>query len=107
MTDRAQDARDYLDIQKTIKVLEEQALTIRERLKADLLREEPPEGGWQFEGAQVQYVKGRQTRRLNRSKLVRQGVSADILNRATDVVDSPPTIRIVPPGEPPDGVVED
>lgn len=93
----AADAARYLELKAEIEVRETEAQEIRDRLKGTLLGEAtaPPEGGWVFGAATVQYVKASERTSINRKKLVQQGVSLEQIEASMDVTKMPPTIRVV------------
>ena len=99
--DPARLAQQILELRGTIDALEEQHQALRDELKHILLGEatEPPPGGWVYGAATVQYVKAQERPKLNRAKLVQQGVSLDQIVKATDYTKMPPTIRVVRTGE--------
>lgn len=55
----------------------------------------PPGTEWVYEGlGTVQVVKGRTTEKLDRTRLVRAGVSAEVLDAATVKTEGAPSVRI-------------
>ena len=94
-------AAQYVELRDTIGALEEQANSIRDRLKGTLLGEatEPPPGGWVYGPITVQYVKASERTSINRKKLVQQGVTAEQIVASMDVTKMAPTIRVVKTGE--------
>jgi hypothetical protein len=96
-------AAQYVELRDTIGVLEEQANSIRDRLKGMLLGEAtaPPEGGWVYGPITVQYVKPSKRTSINRKKLVQQGISLEQITASMDVTKLAPTIRVVRTSEAP------
>ena len=73
----------------------------RDALKSILLGEAtaPPEGGWVYGDVTVHYVKASERPKLNRKKLVQQGVSLEQILAATDYTKLKPTIKVMATGE--------
>ena len=91
-------AVEYLSLKASIEELEKLASEVRDKLKAELLTADGarPEGGWHFPGADVQHVKASKRESLSRSKLVKNGVTAEQIAASLDVTPVAETIRVVP-----------
>jgi hypothetical protein len=102
-SDPAALAQQYVELRDTIGALEEQANSIRDRLKGMLLGEAtaPPPGGWVYGPVTVQYVKPSERTSIDRKKLVQNGVSLEQIERSMNVTKMPPTIRVVKTAEAP------
>jgi hypothetical protein len=102
-SDPAALAQQYVELRDTIGALEEQANSIRDRLKGMLLGEAtaPPPGGWVYGPVTVQYVKPSERTSIDRKKLVQNGVSLEQIERSMNVTKMPPTIRVVKTTEAP------
>lgn len=100
-SDPAALAQQYVELRDTIGALEEQANSIRDRLKGMLLGEAtaPPPGGWVYGPVTVQYVKPSERTSIDRKKLVQNGVSLEQIERSMNVTKMPPTIRVVKTAE--------
>jgi hypothetical protein len=86
----------YLALQREIGVLEAKADEARAAV-AEALRVEGEAPGrmWAFEGlGSVQVVKGRVSEKLDRARLARAGVAADVLDAATVRTEGKPSMRI-------------
>jgi hypothetical protein len=88
---------EYIEIIHHIKELEDKKRLLRDELSAQLhTASELPGRKWDFPEAVVEIVKGRTTQKLDRTKLVRQGVTAKILDSATVSNIGLPSLRITP-----------
>lgn len=92
----------YMGLKAQIDALEERKAAVRETIE-QLLTGEPGET-WEFPGlATVTVVKGRVSEKLDRAKLARAGISADVLDEATVRTEGKPSLRITEPEEEDDG----
>lgn len=85
-------AADYLEIKFVIEGLEGAAADLHEQIKAKV--EANGGQGFENESLKVEAVKGRTTEKLDRAKLVVQGVTAEQLEAATVRTTSKPTVRV-------------
>lgn len=89
---------DYLALKAQIADLEIRAAASR-KLAVEALDAERSAPGkqWVFAGlGTVAVVKGRRTEKLSRTKLARAGVDPKVLDAATEVSESAPSVRISP-----------
>lgn len=83
----------YLALKDKIGRLEAEAAEAREAV--GLLLRGKPGTVWEFPGlGQVAVVKGRVSEKLDRAKLARAGVSAEVLDAATIRTEGEPSLRI-------------
>jgi hypothetical protein len=86
----------YLALKAQIAALEAEAAEAK-RAACEMLGTDAAEVGkvWEFPGVgSVQKTKGRRSLKLNRAKLAKAGVSADVLDACTEVSGGAPVIRI-------------
>lgn len=86
----------YVGLKAQIAGLEEKADEAKEAALEVLGADGAPVGKvWEFPGlASVTVVKGRRTEKLNRTKLAKAGVAAEVLDACTDVTEGEPSVRI-------------
>lgn len=96
---------DYLDLQRTIKSLEEDSRVIKDKIQQELPADKL-EGPVIIAGAAVQWVKGRQTTKVDTKKLrtglLLEGVDIGVIERtftqSTTVSEGQPHLRIAVEG---------
>lgn len=86
----------YLGLKAQIAALEAEATEAKRAVCEMLGTEHQPVGKkWEFPGVGVVAVtKGRRSEKLNRAKLAKAGVSAEVLDACTEVSEGDPVIRI-------------
>jgi len=88
-------ATEYLSNKKTIAELESKNEILRQELSDRLNAHAVTQPTvWNMGAAKVTWVKGSERKTLDRGKLVRLGVTADILEKATVTSVSKSTIRV-------------
>ena len=93
--DAATVAAEYLDAAAQIEALEQQQATLKDELTVKLSAHTVTGPTvWELGKAKVTWVKGRESSKLDRGKLVRLGVTADVLDKATVTNVGKPGIRI-------------
>lgn len=93
--DAATIAADYLANKAKRDALDKESDTLREELAGVLAANTVTQPTtWEVGPAKVTWVKGREKQSLDRGKLVRLGVTADILDKATVKSVGRPSIRI-------------
>ena len=85
-------ALEYLALQSNIERLEIEAGRVKDEIKTLVAESGVPVH--KFEACTVTTVKGRVTEKLDRGKLVAQGVSAEVLEKATVRIEFVPYLRI-------------
>lgn len=90
----------YLELQREIGELEQRKKLLRDQIHSELHVESADPGmTWEYRGGKAELCKGRTTIKLDRKKLVLQGVTAEVLDRATSTTTGTPSLRITAPKE--------
>lgn len=87
---------DYLALKAAIKAMDAQAEELRETIVHALAADGAPAGTtWEVPGvATVTVVSGRVSEKLDRARLAKAGVAADVLDAATVRTEGKPSMRI-------------
>ena len=88
-------AAEYLSNKKTIAELEDKNEVLRQQLSDRLNAHTVTQPTvWEMGGAKVTWVKGSERKTLVRGRLVRLGITTDVLEKATVVTTGKSTIRV-------------
>jgi len=88
------DVSDYVELQREANEIDSKKKLLKDKIVGQLGSDSEPGTVWNYAGARVEMCKGRVTKKLNRKVLVLCGVSKDVLDNATQVIEGKPSLRI-------------